>query len=282
LKKRDGVRVKDERPRGILHLRAGETASGLTRYWPSADLAPLVEHYWVVRWNLPEPRVAETVPHPCVHMVLEVDRSEVVGVMRMRFTRRLSGRGRVLGTRFRPGAFRAFMTRPVATLTGRSLRLVDVFGASARARTLEERALSHDDDQKAIGVVERFLRDLHPRQDEAMALAVRIAARVESDRSITRVAQLARKFGTSERALQRLFREYVGVGPKWVIQRHRLLEAAARAAKARAVDWSDLALELGFADQAHFIRDFKRLVGQPPAEYTRGMARSRASGSWWS
>lgn len=104
------VRVKHDPPRGILNLRSGEAFDGLSRYWPSGDPAPFVEHYWIVRWNLSEPRVVETLPHPSVHMVLESSgSSEIVGLMRKRFSRMLEGRGWVLGTRFRPGGFRPFV-----------------------------------------------------------------------------------------------------------------------------------------------------------------------------
>ena len=73
------------------------------------------------------------------------------------------------------------------------------------------------------------------------------------------------------RALQRLFAEYVGVSPKWTIRRYRLQEAAERLAAAESVDWPALALDLGYADQAHFIRDFKRMIGRAPAEYFKRM-----------
>ena len=72
------------------------------------------------------------------------------------------------------------------------------------------------------------------------------------------------------RALQRLFREYVGVSPKWVINRYRLHEALEQIAAGGAIDWSALALDLGYFDQAHFIRDFRRLVGVSPGAYARG------------
>jgi AraC-like DNA-binding protein len=258
---------------------ASEDIRGVARYWPSTDLAPFVEHYWTVRWDLAEPRVTETVPHPCIHMVLETTRSEIVGVMRTRFTRELTGRGRVLGTRFRPGAFRAFVARPVSSFTDRRVPVAEVFGPGAR--TLGERALRYDDDREAYAVVQSFLRGLKPMENDAMTLAVRIAARIAEDRGVARVAQLTRDFGIGLRGLQRLFREHVGIGPKWVIQRHRLLEAAERVAAGRIVDWADLALELGYADQAHFIRDFKRLVGQSPAGYARTLDVPRGSGPWW-
>ncbi|MGH3243290.1 MAG: helix-turn-helix domain-containing protein, partial [Spirillospora sp.] len=71
------------------------------------------------------------------------------------------------------------------------------------------------------------------------------------------------------RGLQRLFHEYVGIGPKWVIRRYRMLEAAGRAEAGARVGWADLAAELGYTDQAHFTRDFTAAVGTPPARYAR-------------
>lgn len=67
--------------------------------------------------------------------------------------------------------------------------------------------------------------------------------------------------------MERLFREYVGVGPKWVIQRYPLHDAAEHAAVGKACDRADHAARLGYADKAHFIRDFRRFVGQSPKRY---------------
>ena len=84
---------------------------------------------------------------------------------------------------------------------------------------------------------------------------------------------MAERFDLSVRKLERLFSAFVGVGPKWVIQRYRLHEAAERIAADATLDGATLAFELGYADQAHFIRDFRRLVGKSPAEYSRAFRR---------
>jgi AraC-like DNA-binding protein len=59
----------------------------------------------------------------------------------------------------------------------------------------------------------------------------------------------------------------VGAGPKWLIRLYRIKEAAARIEEGDVVDWADLAGQLGYADQSHFINDFRRLVGRSPGEY---------------
>ena len=91
---------------------------------------------------------------------------------------------------------------------------------------------------------------------------------------IVRVAQVAELAGLSVRQLQRLFGDYVGASPKWVIDRRRLQSAAARGAQdGPDPDWSAVATELGFADQAHLTRAFAATVGRPPGAFAREGAR---------
>jgi len=94
-----------------------------------------------------------------------------------------------------------------------------------------------------------------------------LVERIRADRTVRRVADLARAEGLSVRALQRLFAAYVGVSPKWAILRYRLHEAMEVAGTRRDLDWAGLAADLGYADQAHLARDFTATVGLPPAAY---------------
>ncbi|WP_329274395.1 helix-turn-helix domain-containing protein [Streptomyces sp. NBC_01451] len=103
---------------------------------------------------------------------------------------------------------------------------------------------------------------MHGNIDEVAALVDTIT----TDPSLLRVSQLAAHADLSTRQLQRLFAEYVGIGPKWVIRRTRIQEAASRAATTPQ-DWSALATELGYANQGQFIRDFTGAVGISPAQY---------------
>jgi AraC-like DNA-binding protein len=81
------------------------------------------------------------------------------------------------------------------------------------------------------------------------------------------VADLAARHHVSVRTVQRLFTQYVGIGPKWVMQRYRLHDALERLDRRRRQDWTRFALDLGYYDHAHFLRDFRSLVGLTPAAY---------------
>jgi AraC-like DNA-binding protein len=253
--------------RGILNPRGGDGRFSVTRIEPAPDLAPFVERHWIVRWDLRgrPPHEQETLPYPCAHLVIEAGQSNARGVTTTRFVRRLEGVGLVVGTKFQPGGFAPFVGFALSELTDRVLPLRDVFGATADG--LEPEVLAQPDPRAQVGVVAAFLRSRRPRRDESIEIAEASVRVAREDRTVASVEQLAERAGVSPRTLQRLFRRYVGVSPKWVIVRFRIHEAAARLSAGTPVDCAALAQELGYFDQAHFIRDFKSQVGRSPADY---------------
>jgi AraC-like DNA-binding protein len=88
-----------------------------------------------------------------------------------------------------------------------------------------------------------------------------------------RLHELASLTGLSKAYLIRSFRRLVGMPPyEWLLQL-RIEEARRRLQKGYRI--SDLAIELGFADQSHFHRRFKLITGMTPAAYAQGHYRSR-------
>lgn len=268
------ARRVEEKARGILHPKAGAQKFQLARYEATQPLDPFVEHYWVVRWDLrgQEPYRSETLPHPSIHLVIEPDAAHIVGVVTHKFSRLLQEQGWAFGIKFRPGAFYPFVRTPVSGYTDKTVDLATQFGAAGRA--LEAALRTATDDAQMVTEAENFLLQLasaagDPLLDENVRLTGEIVNTIMAERAITKVDQLAGRFHNNKRALQRLFSQYVGVSPKWVIQRYRLHEAAEQAAAGEVVDWSTLAVELGYFDQAHFIKDFKAIVGLTPAEYAK-------------
>ena len=116
-------------------------------------------------------------------------------------------------------------------------------------------------------LAESFLRERRGDPDPRVEAVIAVAEAMRSGPPDQRVADVAAQHGISVRTLQRLFRDHVGVSPKWVLQRYRMHDAAERIAAGEAPDLAELALELGYFDQAHFGNDFRRYVGIPPAAY---------------
>ncbi|HEU4425461.1 MAG TPA: helix-turn-helix domain-containing protein [Pilimelia sp.] len=265
------------RTRALINPRAGEARFRYAAIPPDDALAAFVAHYWMVTWDLDgqEPHRQQVMPHPRVNMTFMAGRCRVAGVVRGHFAELLSGTGRVVGVSFRPGGFRPLLGAPAATITDRFLPVADVFGALGAAACT---AIVAAPDDEAVAELAGFLRRVVPDPDPTVDLVDGIVAAVAADPTVTRVSALAATAGLSARRLQRLFHEYVGVGPKWVVRRYRMHEAAARVADGEAVDWAELADALGYADQAHFTRDFTATVGLSPARYARECARSADEG----
>lgn len=252
--------------RGILNPNAGLNQFNLERELPPEDLAPFVERFWRVSWNVEGVYAQEILPYPCVNLSLGSEGFEVHGPGTRRFVAQLAGRGRVFGVKFRPAGFASFARLPMR-------QLVDAVVGVEAATGKPPPAVRSDDDPAAVRrAVELFLRELSPRANDDAVLVDRLVSVAQEDRNIRSADDLAVIAGMSVRSLHRLFARYVGVGPKWIVKRSRVQEAADRVARAEHVDWARTAQELGYHDQAHFIRDFRAQVGFTPAAYARRCA----------
>ncbi|MBB3674438.1 AraC-like DNA-binding protein [Modestobacter versicolor] len=260
-------------PRGILHARAAADAFALGRYPPSAELAPFVEYLWSVQWDRTgrPAHVQRILPNPSVHLSFEPALSRVTGLSRRRaaFEYRLTGAGRVIGVRFRPGGARPWLAGPVSALTDREAPVREL--AELDAAALSAAVQDAPDAAAAAALVDAALVPLRPAPDPTVDRVAGLVEQVQHDPSIRRAADLAELAGLGVRSLQRLCAEWVGVGPTWLVRCARLHEAAARASGG-PVAWAALATELGYADQSHLVRDFARVVGEPPARYARAAA----------
>lgn len=258
---------------------AVKRSSGLVRPWedgrsfvlegrpPSPPLGRLIDQHWIVRWDLsggPGFR-QEVLPHPSLNLVIEPDGARVWGVPTRRDVRTLAGHGWAAGIKFRPGAFTAITGTPAASVTDGSMAVPECLGGAVGESVIV--AVDSDGLDASVAALEERLAAYAELDDPALDL---VAAVIEGMRDLppdTKVEAIARAHHIAPRTLQRLFHRYVGVGPKWVLKRLRIHQAVEQLNSSPTTPWTRLALDLGYYDHAHFIRDFKLVVGRSPAEY---------------
>lgn len=256
---RHGPEPVERDARGIIDPRTGLTRFRLDRYAPSEEVARFVDRYWVASWNLADgaSHTQRVLAHPVVNVVFTAGARAVHGPTTEVTSRVLEGEGWALGVMFRPAGFRPFLGGPVSGIVDAVLPVGEVFAGEefpddlAPLRAAVDRVLAA-----------RLPEGRHPAED-TRDLVERMAA----DPTVVGVAALARREGVGVRLLQRRFADHVGLGPKTVIRRYRLYEAAEQAARGPAPDWAGLAADLGFSDQAHLTREFTSVIGVPPARY---------------
>jgi AraC-like DNA-binding protein len=216
--------------------------------------------------------VQRVLQYPVCLLVIAHDYDLLVGPSTGLSTQELTGSGWALGTMLQPAAGTLVWGASVDGLTDRAVPLDQAPGldgaslAAAVRDVVDDDPDDHERQQAAVAAVEASLARLLP-VDEEGELVNAVAEHIEGDSDVRRVGQVCDKFAIGERSLQRLTARRIGLTPKWLIQRRRLHEAAERLAGEERPDLARVAADLGYADQAHFGRDFRAVTGLTPGEF---------------
>ena len=267
--------ARDERS-GVLH------PANLRRYnaeWfePAPRVRDVVERYWSVTWNLPvgQAITQRIIAAPAVTLTLESGSVPapivVTGVYRGAWQREIRESGSAFGIRLRPaglGVLSDLTPQRIADVTLPSSTALDVrlhglLERIARADAPAERTALADD------LIGECLDERPP--DQAALLANAVVGHLTSSVIPEWGGDLAARFGVSERSIQRALRGTIGHGPKWVARWTRLQEVARVLSVRPESEMAAIATELGYADQAHLINDFRRAVGMTPGAYVRSL-----------
>ena len=210
-----------------------------------------------------------------------------VGMMSTWFDVPASRRVRTVAVRFRPGAASLFVGPvPLAGLVDQRAGLDQLWGRSAVDRLGDELwSVARSDAERLALLTEAIyarlaLAPAGARAASALAsrvvasapagqaLALHAVAQLEASGGGLRVESLAAALGVSRQYLANQFRDHVGLSPKLFarICRFRAARTAALAAEPgrHGHDWATLALDSGYFDQSHLIRDFQDFTGASP------------------
>lgn len=198
--------------------------------------------------------------------MFEQGTSYVSGIGSRKAAYTLQGKGLISGVLYRPGAFRGYISGPMSDLVDRKMDISRFFPFDAEAA--EKEIFASNSPEERVAYMEGLLSSNIPEPDDKVDELNRIVGAIMEDRSMTSVDLLVDRFNVSKRTLQRMFKKYLGVSPKWAIQRYRMHEASE--AIENGADIATVALELGYFDQAHFSKDFKTIVGASPHAYRQG------------
>lgn len=244
-------------------------------YVPPVSLASFVKHFWILSWDRAgqQPYISEQVMHrPYVDVYLSRHDSGIQCTFRGKRDYAAVDTGRIVGARFSPGAFRAIWHESLADMHNETIALQTVFPEAGH--TFIEHTLALPD-EAAVGALAELILAHNPQPDPNIGLINEIITLVETE-NLPTVRDVAQRLGRSERRVQQLFQEYVGIGLKWQLQRIKLLQAARFIRENSDFTWSDLAYDLGYSSQQHFITDFKRVLGRTPMQYKRELDASDA------
>jgi AraC-like DNA-binding protein len=225
-------------------------------YQPPTRLKPVAACLWE---QTPEAsRSQRIVPDGCVDLIWLADRELVIaGPDTGPRNVILPAHARTSAIRLRPGAAGAVLGMPASELRDLEVAAALIWGAQA---TRLEGELAHAHPALRL---ELLAEAIGRRGAEPDAIAIAAAGRLAVPRS--RVANVARELGLSERQLHRRMLTAVGYGPKMlarVARMRRLVALTDRSLAARA-------LTAGYANQAHMNDEVRRLTGTTPVRFLK-------------
>lgn len=245
--------------------RGGRVSQWIQRA-PSPDLEMAVESVWVGvgGWR----RRIRLLPDGCVDVVWNGEALHAFPASAVALHRDVAVGRRIVGVRVRCGWAGAILGGPLSVLAGREVRIEALLGARARECEAELRASA---DAEEVGRrLEQLVRDGLCDRREPDTSVLEAVQQLTADPA-ARLQDVARNAVIGPRELRRRFGDAVGLSPKR-LQRvlrfaalMRRLDALA-AGRERA---AALAAELGYADQAHMVRECRAISGSTPGELAR-------------
>lgn len=234
-------------------------------YQPDVKLRGLVHCYWLLQSRNPIPQgfSYRVVSDGCMDVYFNLNnpqQNSVTGFCKTFIDFPLGSSFKYVGIRFLPGRFPALFKVSARELTDRSEALEVVVPSLSRGivEGIQPRLVVRDVlmqlDHLLLKVLHERWTHLDPRVNRAIAriVAHKGMPRIERDLDI----------GLSPRQLRRMFDHYIGTSPKTfsrVIRFQKLLEE-------RLSNTPQEVSDLGYYDQAHLIKEFKKFYGATPAQ----------------
>lgn len=187
--------------------------------------------------------------------------------------------GRVAGVQadLTPAGAHRLLGVPMSELAGRVVALEDAAGTDPATRALPERLAAAPDWDARLAWTEAWLaRRLSAGPARGAAAVSHAVARLHATGGTVPVGVLCEELGWSRRHLAARFREHVGVTPKAMARLVRFERAVAALAAGDRPELARVALDCGYADQAHFTREFRAFAGMPPGAYVARQAAAAA------
>lgn len=232
---------------------------------------PAISHFYA--FDVAHSADLLAVPDGCVDIVFDCDATrpsvKICGTpLQAQRVELLQGH-HYFGVRFAPGVIPGFINVMAEDLTEQEWDLLQV---SAFAQSVFENIVNAPLLQDQIKLFNDYLAPrLMGRTSKLTNLVIQQALAHRGDLRIQHLEDLS---GYTSRTIHRQFSQDTGVSPKAFFRIIRCQAALDTLNNQRDVSFSDLALDLGFSDQSHFLRDFKKLVSTTPCDYQRKMLQS--------
>ncbi len=249
------------------------------QFEPHQDLNHLIQCYWVVEQDDNKIETQKIIPDGFAEMIFHYrspyeiningqwqrqDLNLIAGQISNHFYLKNTGKSGMIGIKFMPQALAQLFAINMETLLNRVCSLEKLIGN--QVDQLLQIANAPADHQEKIVQMDEWLCDFVSSKKIPVHPLEAVLQRIFEAHGLVKVKALSTQIKISERQLERLFKQYVGLSPKLfcrIIKFNyifRLIESGKKS-------WTDLTYSAGYFDQSHFIKNFQEFTGEDPSSY---------------
>ena len=239
-------------------------------YKPDIRLTPWVENYWLATDFVPSELYAKILPDNCTDVIFDFDRTkgisyvELFGTMTNFIEFESAQHAQMFGIRFKPAAITAFTRVPQMELTDRAveLALVETLFDKSFYETLPEKQSA----QEIIAHINNYLINLLPRLYLPDKQIIRAVDTINFTKGQLNLTRLASDICLSQRHFERRFKTAIGISPKTFAKIVRFKYTIQDIVEYPEKDLLTIALEHGYYDRTHLMKDIKSFSGDAPTD----------------
>lgn len=249
------------------------------RVLPPRDLEKIIECYWIIENDDPTPHQQKIIPDGFCEIIFhykdpyricltntweQQSMHLVAGQISRHFFLENTGASGIIGIKVKPTALTHLFNLDMHLLTDKVIDLPVALGDQLQA--LEQDLRRTGDHDHFITLLNDHFRRILQATNYVPSPADQAIDLIFAHRGMIAVAEIGERVGIGERQLERLFKKYIGLSPKFYMRIIRF-SAIFQLIQEEDPGWAGLAYEAGFYDQSHFIRNFKAFTGEDPSRY---------------
>jgi AraC-like DNA-binding protein len=253
-------------------------------YKPKPPLSKFVDNFWLYEGSEAERKTERILPTGTLELAINLRQNEqrfydaerpencsrfsgaiVSGAHGRSFTPDTAEENFIIGVHFKPGGAFPFLGLPAGDLADTHVDLETLWGPSAgrlRERLCEARTSAERFQLLQEALLSRLCHGVE--QHYAVSAAMEMFGKNQAGPT---VREAAKYLGLSQRRFIQVFKAEVGITPKLFSRIQRFQQSRTFIQQNPSPNWASLALDLGYFDQSHFIREFLEFSGLSPTDY---------------
>ncbi|MDJ1468413.1 helix-turn-helix domain-containing protein [Cytophagaceae bacterium DM2B3-1] len=264
------------------HIVKKESSSYFQTFTPSSDLTSVIEYfflYTIKSSQKEELAFADGIPilaflvkkpsaiqfHTATDTLATITEGYLSGFfLEKTYIEPLYPNQQMLGVRFKATGLYNLLRKPLSTLAGQIFHDVDTLFGGNKPVLNESFTIT-----EKINAIENWIREQLKDHIVSTSLFEEIISYICTNQSEINLRELAVRFKVNYKWIERKFLVYIGLTPKEFIRLQRFLPCLFELQETNGIDLMGLAINHGFYDQNHFIKEFKRFTQKTPLQFLK-------------